>query len=391
MLKYWIWLSTRKGIGLQGLCLVARSFSDIEQAYHATAAQYKAVVGLRRIGTLGDKDLTEAEQILRQCAQADIHVVTMQDAAYPKMLRTMPDAPVVLYHKGELPDVDRPAVAVVGTRRSSVYGMSQAKRFGYGLARCGCTVVSGGAEGVDTEAMVGAVMAGGPVVGVLGCGLDVDYPKANRKLFQETVRVGCLISEFPPGTPPYASNFPQRNRIISGLSQGVLVTEAPSRSGALITADRALEQGRDVFVLPANVGVSNFEGNLKLLREGAIPVGDVWDILQEYESLYPQTLKKADVQMPVPVVQERHEEPPMQDAAVKKVVDKQECRSYIDLKALSAEERTLAELLQNSAVHIDVLVDRSGLGVGNVLACLTMMEVKKIVRRPSPKTYELIQ
>ena len=391
MLKYWLWLATRKNLGLQGICTVARSFPNAEQAYLASREEYQSIAGLGQIDSLLDKDLSGAELIVAQCAQADIQIITMQDAAYPRQLRTMPDAPVVLYYKGRWPDADRPAVAVVGTRKASVYGMTQAKRFGYGLARCGCAVVSGGALGVDTEAMVGAVMAGGPVVGVLGCGLDVDYPKANRKLFQEAVRVGCLISEFPPGTPPYASNFPQRNRIISGLSLGVLVTEAPGRSGALITADRALEQGRDVFVLPANVGVSNFEGNLKLLRDGAIPVGEDWDILQEYESMYPQTLKKEEVQMPASAPQANSAELPAQSMLEKKVIDKQEERSYIDLKALSAEERTLAELLQNGAMHIDTLVDRSGMGIGSALSCLTMLEIKKLVRRPSPKMYELAQ
>lgn len=389
MLKYWLWLATRKGPGLQGIYKVARSFPNVEQAYRATSEEYKSTAGVRHIGTLADKDLTQAEQIIKQCAKADIRIVTLQDAEYPKMLRTMPDAPVVLYVKGKLPDTDRPAVAVIGTRKASIYGMSQAKRFGYGLARCGCTVVSGGAEGVDAEAMVGAVMAGGPVVGVLGCGLDVDYPRSNRRLFQDAICVGCLISEFPPGTPPYASNFPQRNRIISGLSQGVLITEAPGRSGALITADRALEQGRDVFVLPANIGVSSFEGNLKLLRDGAIPVGEVWDILQEYESSFPQALKRADVQMPASVPQEQGGEDTMQCAPEKKVIDKQVERSYIDLKALSAEERILAELLKSGAMHIDTLVDRSGMGISGALSCLTMLEIKKIIRRPSPKMYEL--
>ncbi|MBQ9967903.1 MAG: DNA-processing protein DprA [Oscillospiraceae bacterium] len=389
MLKYWLWLAMRKGPGLQGLYRIARSFSNVEQAYRAAPAEYKAVAGVSRIGTLADKDLTQAERIIARCAQLDIRIVTLQDAAYPKILRTLPDAPLILYVKGRLPDTDRPAVGVIGTRKASVYGMSQAKRFGYGLARCGCTVVSGGAEGVDAEAMAGAVMAGGPVVGVLGCGLDVDYPKSNRSLFQETLRVGCLISEFPPGTPPYASNFPQRNRIISGLSQGILVTEAPGRSGALITADHALEQGRDVFVLPANIGVNNFEGNLKLLRDGAIPVGEVWDILQEYESLYPQTLKKADVRMPASIPQAEKADLPPQSIPENKVVDKREDRSYIDLKALSADERTLVELLQNGAMHIDTLVDRSGLSVNGALSCLTMLEIKKIIRRPSPKMYEL--
>jgi len=387
MLKYWLWLATRKGLGSFGACQIVRRFSSAEQAYYAPKEAYMGISGVHHTDSLADKDLTEAEQIIARCTELGIRIITMQDAGYPARLRTLDDAPVVLYCKGNLSDLDVPSVAVIGTRRSSVYGMTQAKRFGFGLARCGCTVVSGGALGVDTEAIAGAVMAGGPVIVVLGCGLDVDYPKQNRQLFAQVANVGCLISEFPPGTAPYASNFPQRNRIISGMSLGTLVTEAPAKSGALITADHALEQGRDVFVLPANIGVKNFEGNLKLLRDGALPVGSVWDILQEYAPQYPHTLKQAEEELPV-------EELPV-EIPIKKVIDKPKSRAYIDLKdilnGLTSEERVLAQLLQSGPMHIDDLVEKTGMTAGGALASLTVLEVKKIVSRPSPRMYELTE
>lgn len=387
MLKYWLWLSTRKGMSPFSICQTARWFSGAEQAYYAQNDAYRNIPGVRQWEALADKDLKQAEKIMAECTKAGIRIITMQDAAYPARLRALDDAPVVLYCKGNMPDLNGPSVAVIGTRKSSVYGLTQAKRFGYGLAGCGCAVISGGALGVDTEAICGAVLAGGPVIAVLGCGLDVNYPKANFDLFRQVERCGCLVSEFPPGTGPYSYNFPRRNRIISGMSLGVLVTEAPARSGALITADRALEQGRDVFVLPANIGVKNFDGNLKLLRDGAVPVGAVWDILQEYAPQYPFLNKKekAPLSREEPVVEEQE----------KKVIDKPKPKAYIDLKEtlpqLTSEERQLVELLQSGPVHIDALVEKSGMTAGGALASLTVLEVKNIVSRPSPRMYELAE
>jgi len=387
MLRYWLWLSTRKGLSPRGICAVARKFPSVEQAYYAPPEAYREVSGICDTQALMDKDLTGAERIIAKCAKEGIRIITMQDAAYPKRLLSLSDAPVVLYCKGSMPDLNMPSVAVIGTRKSSVYGMTQAKRFGYGLAASGCTVISGGALGVDTEALRGAVLAGGPAIAILGCGLDVDYPKANRELFRQIAQTGCLISEFPPGTAPYSYNFPQRNRIISGMSLGVLVTEAPAKSGALITADHALEQGRDVFVLPANVGVRSFDGNLRLLRDGATPVGEVRDILQEYAAQYPQILKKRASELP--------EEAALAEPEEKKVIDKPKPKAYIDLKDTLAvstpNERRLLELLQKGPTHIDDLVEMTGMTTGAALAALTVLEVKKIVCRPSPRMYELAE
>lgn len=385
MVKYWLWLSGRKGTSPAEICRVANYFPSAEAAYFADEQAYRQVSGIASAEPFLDKDLSEAERILSQCAKQNIRIVTMQDAAYPKRLLTIEDAPTVLYCKGILPDFDRPSVAVIGTRKASVYGLAQAKQFAYGLASCGCTVVSGGALGVDTQALIGGLLGGGPVIAVLGCGLDVDYPKSNRKLFEDVAANGCLISEFAPGTPPYASNFPQRNRIISALSLGVLVTEAPARSGALITADLALEQGRDVFVLPANVGVDTYSGNLRLLRDGAIPACEPWDILQEYAPLYPCLVHRqiTDVRQPV------------QQEVEKKVIDKPKAKAYIDLKDVSSildePQQKLVQLLQAGPVHVDALVEQTSMAAGNVLSMLTVLEVKGIVSRPSPRVYELAE
>ena len=398
MLKYWIWLATRKGLGGRGIYLTARHFPSPDKAFHAGPEEYAQIEGLKTWEPLLDKDLGQAERILRKCYEKGISILTLQDAAYPSRLLTIDDPPVVLYYRGTLPNLNTPSVAVVGTRRASVYGLTQARRMGYGLARCGCAVVSGGARGIDTEALKGAMTGGGPAVAVLGCGVDVVYPKENRNLFRDVEQNGCLVSEYPPGTEPYAGHFPVRNRIISALSLGVLVVEAPEKSGALITANRALDQGRDVFVLPANVGVESCSGNLKLLRDGGIPVRDAWDIIQEYEAQYPDILSQQDLGTPEPgeLPPEKPEEPaPAKQPERKKVIDKPKNKAYIDLNeimdTLSADEQRLALLLSDGPLHIDVIVERTQLGAGQALASLTLLEVKGIVCRPSPRMYELTE
>ena len=241
-----------------------------------------------------DKDLSAAEQILVDCDDKDIHIVCYHMDEYPDRLRSLPDAPPVLYYRGSLPNFDdEAAIAVVGTRKCSAYGLLHAKQFSRLIAASGGMIVSGGARGIDTMALRGALDSMMPVACVLGCGVDVVYPPENRFLFRDIVAHGCLLSEYPPGTRPDRGNFPARNRIISGLSVGVLVIEAPEQSGALITAQHALEQGRDVFAIPGNIGVKNNEGTNRLLREGAQMVTDGWELLSNYTYLFPGKLADA--------------------------------------------------------------------------------------------------
>lgn len=286
---YWLWLTTRKGIGNRGILRILSYFETPEDVYRASEAEYR-LAGLNptEIAALEDKSLDEPRKILRQCYDRNIHILTLQDAAYSNRLRNIPDPPAVLYYSGVLPALDdEPLVAVIGSRKSSAYGLSCAKRLGYQIATCGGLVVSGLAMGGDAMAMIGAVSAGKPVLGVLGCGVDVVYPKCNRHLYDDVLRHGCLISEYPPGTPPKPGHFPARNRIISGLSLGVVVVEAPQKSGTLITAEFALEQGRDLFVVPGNIGLACCAGSNRLLKEGAALVENGWDVMREYAAQYP--------------------------------------------------------------------------------------------------------
>ena len=282
MLLYWLWLANRPNVSDGVKCALMRQFSDPQDVYFASEEELRQVPGMTRqaLEALKGRDLEEAEKILEDCARLNIQVLTMKDDRYPQRLRGIYDAPVLLYYKGTLPELDRLAsVGVVGTRKPSVYGLQMAQRMGAALASGGALVVSGLAEGIDGAAMLGALNPGVAAVGVLGCGADVVYPKSNRELFLQTECQGCILTEYAPGTPPHGWNFPRRNRIISGLSCGVGVVEAPEKSGALLTARMALDQGRDVFVIPGNVDMPGFVGSNRLLRDGAIAVSTGEDVL----------------------------------------------------------------------------------------------------------------
>jgi DNA processing protein len=385
-------------------------FSDAEDIYFAEAGEYAQVEGLTQeaVTSLQQKSLVGAERIVDDCHRDNIQILTWQDALYPKRLKNIPDPPVVLYYKGRLPEVDAlPLIAVVGTRSASAYGLTAAKRMGYQIASCGGLIVSGVASGVDSMAMRGALTAGTPVIGVLGCGADVVYPASNRALYADTERVGCLLTEFPPGTPPIGWNFPRRNRLISGLSCGVLVVEAPEKSGALITARQAADQGRDVFVVPGNIDVESCRGSNALLRDGAIAVSSGWDVLSEYEALFPGKISKNtrtafQTAYPDEVEQQDNGEEKivLKVAQTPKVPEKKSRRSifskkkeidngpaapYIDaeesLPALSAEEEKLVSLLRENVELVDELIAGTQLPAGQVLAVLTMLEIKGVVAR----------
>ncbi len=406
MIDHWIWLATRPHIKDQVKVRLLEHFRDPESVFFADSNSY-AVEGLTPEGkaALEDKDLSAAEQILERCRREKLQILTYQDAAYPKRLQNIPDPPLVLYYKGCLPDFDGlPVIGVVGTRSASAYGLGVAKRMGYQIAKCGGVVVSGMAYGIDSMAMSGALTAGMSVVGVLGCGADIIYPLSGRSLFADTERFGCIMSEFPPGTPPMKQNFPKRNRIISGLSCGVLVVEAPEKSGALITAHQAADQGRDVFVVPGNIDVDSCVGSNRLLRDGAVAVSSGWDILSEYESLFPHKihketgvstqscygdeLDKIRKETPLKVAQKPRilgKRSQLVEKCNKKVIDNGENSPYSDLNnklpKLSTTEAAIVAALQTGERLVDDIIAETGLPAGKLLATLTMLEVKGVVKR----------
>ena len=354
--KYWVGFSSVRGIGPMKFRALLNHFGDLEEAWRADAAELKeAGLDQRALGNFMTMRSTisldgQMEKIERQGAR----VLTWDDPAYPPRLLNIYNPPPVLYVKGDILEEDQWAVAVVGTRGATVYGKEAARQIAGNLARNGLTIVSGLARGIDSEAHRAALDAGGRTIAVLGSGVDVIYPAEGRKLAQTVVKRGALVSEYAMGTRPEAGNFPPRNRIISGLSLGVVIVEAGERSGALITADFALEQGREVFAVPGNIYRKKSLGTNKLIQQGAKPVLSVEDILEELNLTMVS-----------------------QQAEVRAVVPENET------------EAALLEYITADPVHVDEIGQKSGLPIAQVSSTLALMELKGMVRQVGGMNYVL--
>ena len=384
-LKYWVWLTTLPGLTDSSKMLLMEHFSSPEDIYYADEEALWQVDGLKKeqAALLGSKSLAAADRILSDCARKDIFIITMADALYPDRLRNIYQPPLLLYGKGAMPLFDEEAaVAVVGTRSCTPYGIKCAEKLGYELTQQGGMVVSGMAKGVDGAAMRGALRFGGFTCGVLGGGVDVVYPAENRRLYEDIAATGVLLSEYPPQTLPEAWHFPVRNRIISGLSVAAVVVEAPVKSGALITAENAMEQGRDVFAIPGPVDAPNSAGCHRLIREGAILATCAWDILGEYESRFPHKLRRAAP--PMPPLPRLAGEPKLAAEKPKTNASRPEeaeapALPYLtaeELAGLSDEQRTVLRALRTDAPLLtDQLAEDSGLPIQRVLPALTLLEI----------------
>ena len=286
---YWLWLSERCGIASKEFGRLMVRYDSPFDLYRLEEEELEQLDGisenLKR--KLADKNLDFAYRTKYECSKMGVSLIPYWDSRYPDRLRKLEDPPVLLYVMGELPNMnDRLCVGMVGTRKISEYGRDSSYKISYELASAYAVVVSGMALGVDGVCAVGALAAGGSTVAVLGCGLSVVYPKEHAKLMRAIAKKGAVISEYPLGERPFGGNFPKRNRIISGLCQGVLIVEGAKGSGALITATKAGEQGRDVFALPGKINESNSEGPNDLIRNGAMAVVSSEDILRHYDFLY---------------------------------------------------------------------------------------------------------
>ena len=292
---YWVWLSERCGAASHDFGRLVAEHDDPYEIYSMSNEEIEQikVIGKPLKERLCNKVLEDSYSILKQCQREGIDIIPYTDKKYPARLRTIEDPPVLLYCKGRLPDMDtRLCIGSVGTRKMSEYGMQTAYGISYELAAAGTVVVSGMALGIDSVSACGALEANGDTVAVLGCGVSVVYPAAHKKLMQTIAKRGAVISEYPPMESPHRYNFPKRNRIISGLCQGTIVIEGDLRSGAMITATKAISQGRELFALPGKVNESNSEGPNKLIREGANVVLSSDDILNYYDFLYRDVVDK---------------------------------------------------------------------------------------------------
>ncbi len=356
---YWIGLKAVAGVGNVTFRRLLERFGTPRAALSATPNELATIKGITATIIEAIKSGRWQSFAEKECQRLDAsgaRLVTFTSTDYPKALFEISDPPPFLYVKGELRSRE-PAIAIVGSRRATTYGILATTRLSEDLARHGIAVVSGMARGVDTAAHKGALAASGRSIGVLGCGIDKIYPPENRLLFDEMAAQGCLVSEFPLGTGPLAENFPRRNRIISGLSQGVLVVEAAEKSGSLITAQYALEHGREVFAVPGNITFATNRGSNRLIKQGAKLVDCVEDILEELSGY--------------------HAHPDMAPKPARHTF------------ALSPREAAIYELLARSPLHIDEIIAQTELTAAEVSSMLLHLELKGAVT-PLPGTHYAI-
>ena len=383
MLKYWVWLSELKGLRNQTRLALLRRFGDPESIFYADADELLLTDGVERsqLKLLENHDLAPADRILADCQRLDIRLLTLSDAAYPGRLKNIYDPPALLYCKGRLPLLDDLlCVAVVGTRDCTPYGVACAEKLGFGLASGGAVVVSGLAKGSDAAATRGALRAGGVTVGVVGNGLDVYYPYESRYLYEDVASAGILLSEYPPGTEPASGHFPVRNRIISGLSLAALVVEAPEKSGALITAATALEQGRDVFAVPGPIDAPASVGCNCLIRDGAGLVSDASDILREYEGRFVLNLKESREQPETLGYQARMAPEPKPVAPTLSL-------RHSDAELTDDQIAVLKALSDTEPMQVDDLTELVEIPTRRVLSALTVLEIDQYVAQHPGKRY----
>lgn len=353
-------LSLTKGIGTPTYRTLLERFGSSDAILKATQKELEGVAGIGRKlaeGIVRSREEADVEAELRLAQEHGVRILPYNHEDYPRNLKAIYDPPLVLYIKGEIRPEDVLSLAVVGARRCSYYGQSQAERLARLLAHSGFTIVGGLARGIDTAAHEGALKAGGRTLAVMGCGLARLYPRENKELAEQVVRSGALVSELPMRVPPDDRNFPPRNRLISGLSLGVVVVEAGIRSGSLITAHWALEQGKEVFAMPGQIDSPYSRGTHKLIKEGAKLVEDVTDVVEELGPLA-ETLKI--------------KEEPVQDP-----------RSL----ALNTHEKKVFNLLGSQPKTIDEITEESGLPAPNVSSTLTVLEIRRLVKQLSGKRF----
>ena len=397
-LLYWIWLALRPRLGAKRLRELMERFGQPQALFEADAATLERAglsPGLQH--ALLDKNLQPARAILQACERLDITVLTPDAANYPAILWQTADAPAVLYCRGTLPARERqPWVGLVGSRDADAQGLALASRFGAEIAASGGVVVTGMAKGIDAAAAHGALGQDCPVVGVLGCGVDLVYPRENAALFQCVVKNGCLLSEYPPGTAPSARHFPARNRIISALSDGIVVIRAAEESGALITARWAREQGRDVFSVPGPAGDPLSRGCNRLLRDGAILAESGLDVMREYRYRYPGAVRMQNAECKMQNEGSggtsgsgahrcaTEQASPEEAGAV-------ETHSVRPLPAdLSPEQAAIVAALQGGPMQLDALIDKTGLPAAKVLPQLTVLQIRQILSQEPGKIYKLL-
>ena len=428
--EYWIWLQKALGAGARTDELLSY-FGNPEQLYNAGSREWRlsGIVSQKRIAALLKSSPSETYSVFSECRKKGYKIITPDSPEYPDRFRTLKDMPLVLYAAGDVSVLKNElSIGIVGTRNASTYGIETAQKLAYVLALSGVTVVSGGALGIDSEAHAGAMLADGKTVAFLGCGLSCSYLPENAALRRAIARHGAVVSEYLPEQSASKTTFPIRNRLISGLTLGTVVVEAGKKSGSLITASLALEQGRDVFAVPGDIIRSSFDGTNHLIQNGAKPVFGAEDILSEYEYRYGSLIDREKAKMSVSSVryvdyrnyksskaksqaaaapsgtaagtaQPSGKKESLQVKAEKQVTAKQKAdtesaaHGRVAGKELSAdispEARIIYGVLGENEIQIDDIVRQTGIKMKDVLSALTELELEGAVEQLNGKKYKI--
>lgn len=392
---YWVWLQNTLGISTSIKSdEITAYFGSAKDVYFAGEYEWRisGVFTPKQIDKLGNKNLSKAESIISQCTDNGWKIVTPNDRNYPSMLFKLPNFPLVLYINGDLDCLkNKITIAMVGTRKPCRNSACIARALSASVTRSGGLIVSGGALGIDSAAHTGALDAKGKTVAVLGCGFNCTYPAANKALRNEISKNGVLITEYPPDVQGLAANFPIRNRIISGLCYGTVVIEASDRSGSLITANYALEQGRDVYAVPGDIMSSGFTGANRLIHDGARPVFNAMDILEEYALRFPEYMDIERIEKSLtmktysdpPSRSKPDDNPPRQEKGEAKLI------KFPEPPLLSDDAKKIYRAFESETMQADELILKTGLSAGAFSCAMTELELFDLVELQAGKIYKL--
>lgn len=374
--RLWVWLSLALGTDNPKQKRVYDTYNSISKFYEGGIYEWRlcGIFSDKELDALMSVRMIDAQKVIDDCTRLGYDIVCFDDEEYPQKLKDIYSPPCVLYVWGELPDFDNSlSIAMVGTRNATQYGVMTSHVLSASLSKLGVIIVSGGALGIDTASHIGALEAGGTTVCVLGCGIDHRYLMSNAQLRKNIAQTGAVISEYPPGTKSFPHNFPVRNRILSGLSDGVVVVEADEKSGSLITVNHALEQGREVFAVMGNINSRYSTGTNKMIKDGATPVTSYLDIIEafpqysiESSNTSVELSARNDSQLNTPPVKHR-----------------------VDVE-LSDTVKKIYDCIGNEPIHIDQIVAKCGLPVSKVLQSLTELELLSLISCQQGRLYKLV-
>lgn len=414
---YWLWIQQLIGYASNKISAILEKYTFAEDFYRASLND-KLSCGCFKLADkakLSDLSLRTAADIMKRCEACKIDIITIGDVDYPERLANIPSPPVVLFVKGNKQVLsDELSIAIVGTRSATPYGRKNAFDFGYNLSKNNVTVISGGAVGVDTASHKGALRAKGKTVCVLGCGIEYGYLRENLPMRNEITLKGAVVSEYPPDYPASRFTFPQRNRIISGLAKGVLVVEAGERSGSLITANIALDQNHDVFAIPGNISSDVSFGTNRLIKEGAKPVTEVADILEEYiginddvyfeasqenlslfnyeEEKINKAKKEKNNTTAASMTAKSKEKKEINNVKKNEEAEAESSLPQMtdeDFSELSENARKIICLFDENEIHIDTITEKSGLSVSEVHSAMTELEMNDCIESLQGRMYKL--